>query len=96
MVVVSINFSGLEKNPGFRFTGGLAMRLLLAIPLGDLLQKLLLATRPYEKNKGETNALFDRWVEKIQDIVEHTRYFGYRKAAKQMVRTLKQSSAPVK
>ena len=86
VVVVSINFSGLEKNPGFRFTGGLAMRLLLAIPLGDLLQKLLLATRPYEKNKGETNALFDRWVEKIQDIVEHTRYFGYRKAAKQMVR----------
>ena len=86
VVVVSINFSGLEKNPGFRFTGGLAMRLLLAIPLGDLLQKLLLATRPYEKNKGETNALFDRWVKKIQDIVEHTRYFGYRKAAKQMVR----------
>jgi len=86
VVVVSINFSGLEKNPGFRFTGGLAMRLLIAIPLGDLLQKLLLATRPYEKNKGETNALFDKWVKKIQDIVEHTRYFGYRKAAKQMVK----------
>ncbi len=86
VVVVSINFSGLEKNPGFRFTAGLAMRLLLAIPLGDLLQKLLLATRPYEKNKGETDALFDKWVKKVQDIVEHTRYFGYRRAAKQMVR----------
>ena len=76
----------MEKNPGFRFTPGLAMRLLLAIPLGDLLQKLLLATRPYEKNKGETDALFDKWVGKVQDIVEHTRYFGYRKAAKQMVK----------
>lgn len=86
VVVVSINFSGLEKNPGFRFTPGLAMRLLLAIPLGDLLQKLLLATRPYEKNKGETDALFDKWVGKVQDIVEHTRYFGYRRAAKQMVK----------
>ncbi|MEA5004746.1 MAG: acyl-CoA dehydratase activase-related protein [Christensenella sp.] len=86
VVVVSINFSGLEKNPGFKFTGGLAMRLLLAIPLGDLLQKLLLATRPYEKNKGETDALFDKWVAKVQDIVKNTRYFGYRKASKQMVR----------
>ncbi len=86
VVVASINFSGLEKNPGLKFTGGLALRLLIAISLGDLLQKVVLATRPYEKNKGETDVLFDKWVQKIQDITYHTRYFGYRKAAKQMVR----------
>lgn len=86
VVVASINFSGLEKNPGLKFTGGLAMRLLIAISLGDLLQKVVLATRPYEKNKGETDALFDKWVERIQDITYHTRYFGFRKAIKQMVK----------
>ncbi|MEA4854433.1 MAG: acyl-CoA dehydratase activase-related protein [Christensenella sp.] len=86
VVVASINFSGLEKNPGLKFTGGLALRLLIAISLGDLLQKVLLATRPYEKNKGETDALFDQWVKKIQDITYHSRYFAYRRAAKQMVK----------
>ncbi len=86
VVVASINFSGLEKNPGFKFTGGLALRLLIAVSLGDLLQKVLLATRPYEKNKGETNALHDKWVKKIQDITYNTRYLAYRKAAKQMVK----------
>jgi predicted nucleotide-binding protein (sugar kinase/HSP70/actin superfamily) len=86
VVVVSINFSGLEKNPGFRITGGVAIRLLIAITLGDHLQRLLLATRPYEKNKGETNALHDKWVKKIQEITYHTRYFAFRRAVKQMVR----------
>lgn len=86
VVVASINFSGLEKSPGLKFTGGLALRLLIGISLGDLLQKVLLATRPYEKNKGETDALFDEWVKKIQDITYHSRYFAYRRAAKQMVK----------
>ncbi len=86
VVVASINFSGLEKSPGLKFTGGLALRLLIAISLGDLLQKVVLATRPYEKNKGKTDKLFDTWVAKIQDITLNSRYFGYRKAAKQMVR----------
>lgn len=86
VVVASINFSGLEKNPGFRFTVGLAIRLLIGFSLGDLLQKLLLATRPYEKEKSATNALYEKWIKKIQDITYNTKYFSYRIAAKKMVK----------
>ncbi|MEG2360413.1 MAG: acyl-CoA dehydratase activase-related protein [Christensenella sp.] len=86
VVVASINFSGLEKNPGLKMTPGWAVRIMIAILLGDLLQKVLLGTRPYEKNKGETDALYEKWVKKIQDIVYRTSYLGYRKASKQLVR----------
>lgn len=85
VVVASINFAGLEKNPGFRFTGGLALRLLICMSMGDLLQKVMLATRPYEKKEGETNALADKWVERIKEITEGSRYFEYRRAVQEMV-----------
>jgi predicted nucleotide-binding protein (sugar kinase/HSP70/actin superfamily) len=28
---------------------------------GDLLNRLTLATRPYEKNRGETQAMYEKW-----------------------------------
>lgn len=84
--VASINFAGLEKHPGLKITGGWVLRIMMAIALADMLQKVLLATRPYEKNKGETDALYAHWVKKIQSIVYHTKYFKYRRAAKEMVR----------
>ncbi|MBD5560926.1 MAG: 2-hydroxyacyl-CoA dehydratase [Clostridia bacterium] len=85
VVVASINFAGLERNPGLRFTPGMAGRLLIGMSLGDLLQKVLLATRPYEKNPGETNALYEKWVGRIRDITERTAYREYRRAAFEMV-----------
>ena len=45
----------MEKNPGFKITISLAERLLKAMVLADLLQKMLYKNRAYEKNKGETN-----------------------------------------
>lgn len=86
VVVASINFSGLEYNPGLKFTPGMASRLLIAISMGDLLQKVLLATRPYEKRKGETDALFEKWVGRIKDITARTATKAYKEACAQMVR----------
>ncbi len=58
--VVSINMSGLEKNPGFKLSLPLLHKALLALCLGDLLQTLVLATRPYELKKGSTNQLYQK------------------------------------
>ncbi len=43
----------------------LIMRLLTGFLYGDLLQRLLLASRPYEKTPGQAQALVDRWVERV-------------------------------
>jgi hypothetical protein len=47
--VISLNMSGLEHSPGFELNAALANRLLVGMLYGDMLMRLLLATRPYER-----------------------------------------------
>jgi predicted nucleotide-binding protein (sugar kinase/HSP70/actin superfamily) len=37
----------------------------------DLMQKLLLERRPYEVDKGETDAVYREWLERLVKLVEH-------------------------
>jgi len=66
--VISFNVVGMEKMPGFKLTLPLLNRLIKAVVYGDLLQKVLTKNRVYEKNKGETKALFDTWLEKCKKL----------------------------
>ncbi len=63
--VISLNVSGLEGNPGFKITPKLVMGLLKACTWGDLIMALSMRIRPYEINKGETNALYDKWLKRL-------------------------------
>jgi len=47
--VISLNFAGLEKNPGFKMSLGLVNKALIALVYGDLLMRVLYRVRPYEK-----------------------------------------------
>ena len=67
--VISFNVAGLEKNPGFKLTLSLAEQLIRALVYGDLLQKMLYKNRPYEMKKGETQKLFDTWMEKSKKLL---------------------------
>lgn len=73
--VISVNLNGIESNPGFKITLPLAKRVIMAGLYGDLLMRVLYRIRPYEKNKGEANALYQSWVEKckanIMDLDKH-------------------------
>ncbi len=59
--VISLNFIGEEKNPGFTVTPGLLIGAGKALVLGDLLMRCLYRTRPYEREKGSADALLRRW-----------------------------------
>jgi len=63
--VISINLSGLEKNPGFKLTLPLIMQLVFCIVYGDIIMLLANQCRPYEVNKGETDALVAKWEERL-------------------------------
>lgn len=60
--VVSLNAGGLEKNPGFRLSPALLNRAFMGLVYGDILMNVLYRTRPYEKIKGTSNELYDKWV----------------------------------
>ena len=61
--VISFNVSGLEKDLSFKFTPGLAIRLLHGVVAGDLLMLLRNQCLPYEVNAGETEAVVRKWTE---------------------------------
>jgi predicted nucleotide-binding protein (sugar kinase/HSP70/actin superfamily) len=70
----------MEKMPGFKLTPKLLERLFRAVIIGDLLQKVLHKNRAYEVNKGETDKLFNEWIEKSKDIVAHASSRDFKKA----------------
>ena len=66
--VVSLNFSGLEKDSGFPLTLTMIRRLLSVIHYGDLLVTLRAQTEPYEVNKGETEAMQEKWIGRLREL----------------------------
>lgn len=59
--VVALSATGIERNPGFKFTWTLAKEAVRAIVLGDLLQTVLLRVRPYEAVPGQAMAKYAYW-----------------------------------
>jgi predicted nucleotide-binding protein (sugar kinase/HSP70/actin superfamily) len=57
--VKSVNLAGLEKNSGFKITLPVLRKALAAVVYGDMLMLLSNQTKPYEVNKGESEALVD-------------------------------------
>ena len=70
--VISFNIVGMEKMPGFKITISLMEKLLKMVVYGDLLQKMLTKNRAYEIHKGETQALFDKWMSKCKELLVHS------------------------
>lgn len=68
--VISFNVVGMEKMPGFKITLPLIERLLKMVVYADLLQKMLTKNRAYEVNKGESQKLFDKWLDKCKKLLE--------------------------
>ena len=67
--VVSLNFSGLEKDSGFPMTPSLMQKLMYVIYYGDMLVALKAQTEPYELEKGAALACQEKWLDEICGLV---------------------------
>ena len=63
--VISLNVSGFEKESAFKFTFPMIHRILYAVCYGDLLMNLVNQTKPYEVFKGDSEALANKWTERL-------------------------------
>ncbi len=75
--VISVSAQGIEKNPGFKFSYKLIRNSIMSILLGDLLMRLSLKTRPYEKIKNSTNILLNNWIEKLKNEIGYIKQESY-------------------
>lgn len=69
--VISLNFSGLEnEHTGFKITVPILLRMFYAVEIGDLLMILKNQCLPYEENKGDTEKLEKKWIEKASVLLK--------------------------
>jgi len=69
--VLAVSAQGLEQNPGFRLSPALLHRAVQGVVIGDVLQNVLLRTRPYELVQGSAMALYRRWDAVVNEYFTH-------------------------
>ena len=84
--VISLNMLGLEKNPGFQYTPKLLNRAFQALAYGDLFMRVLYRTRPYERDAGTANALYQKWNAICMNAVIHGNLRAFKRNVYEIVR----------
>ena len=63
--VISVNLSGMEKNPGWSLTLPFIRKMIYAMMYGDLIVNVANQVRPYEVMKGDTDKMVETWENKL-------------------------------
>lgn len=82
--VVSVNLSGMEKNPGFHITLGMIRRAIATVIYGDLLMCLKNQSEPYEVDSGASMKLVKYWQDKLVAQMSNKTGFKFKDIRKNM------------
>ncbi len=95
--VLSLNFSGLEKDSSMPMDVKFMRQALSAIYYGDLLMTLRAQTEPYELEKGAAERLQNKWLDILCDRVRHGSGYSGREMRSTMPKITSEFAAiPVK
>lgn len=84
--VISLSVNGIEKNGLMKNVSlKLINRLFMSIIYGDLLMKVLYRVRPYEKVKGSSNELYNKWVKICLDSLDKSNIFTFNNNIKEII-----------
>ena len=85
--VISLNVSGLEKQPGFQITLPLLTKGMYGIVFGDIFMRCLYRMRPYEATPGSANAMHEKWKKKCIEFLclKNPTYFGFTKLCREII-----------
>lgn len=90
VISLSMGNKGVESSPGFKLTIPLVKRIALAAMYGDLFERVVYRTRPYEKNPGEVNEWYKHYLEIAKDDVKKGSFTRFRHHMKQIIQTFDQ------
>lgn len=71
VVSISMGNQGVESNPGFKFTLTMLKRVAVAFLYGDLFERVVYRTRPYEAISGSVDRLHETWLKKVEKNVRN-------------------------
>ncbi len=84
--LISLNVVGMEKQPGFKLTVPLAMRAFMSLIYGDVLSRCVYRVRPYEAEKGATNAMYEKWNEQLKKDIKSLSLAKFNKNVRAIVK----------
>ncbi len=82
--VISLNLSGMEKNPGFKVSIEFIRKAVAGLIYGDALMLLKNQCEPYEKNKGDVEKMVTHWADFYVNLINQSKGFS-RKEMKQYI-----------
>ncbi|RDY24226.1 2-hydroxyglutaryl-CoA dehydratase [Romboutsia maritimum] len=84
--VISLSVNGIEKNEIIEnISLKLINRVFMGVVYGDLLMKVVYRVRPYEKYKGSTNELYEKWVGICKQSLKKARILQFVKNIKLII-----------
>ena len=84
--VISVNFSNLEKNSGFSMTPKMLVKIAFGFVYADTLMWIKNQCKPYEIEKGSTDALVTTWVETICEQFHSLSFLRIKQNYKEMLK----------
>ncbi|MDR2451500.1 MAG: acyl-CoA dehydratase activase-related protein, partial [Candidatus Accumulibacter sp.] len=84
--IISLNAIGMERSNGFKLSLPLLHRLMMCMVYGDLLMQTLFRTRPYEKEAGAAQVLYETWTARCKESVFDGNFRRFRKNVRDIVR----------
>ncbi|KRM94959.1 exopolyphosphatase [Liquorilactobacillus aquaticus DSM 21051] len=86
VVSVSLGNQGVEETPGFKLTIPLAKRTALAFLYGDLFERVVYRTRPYEIQLGQVDKLHAAWLKRVRKNVINGSFREFKRNVQNIVR----------
>ncbi len=83
--VVSLNFSGLEKDSGFRMTMPITLKCLYGVLYGDMLMTIYNQCRPYELIRGSSEKCLLKWQKKLDTLFKENKFTNTKKIYKEIL-----------
>ena len=77
--VISVSFAGLEKYSGFKLTVPMLLSGFASIVYGDMLMLLKNQVEPYEKSKGDTEKVTQKWLADLSEGFKRKTGFSKKK-----------------
>lgn len=83
--VVSLNFSGLEKDSGFQMTMPITIKCLYGVLYGDMLMTIYNQCRPYELIRGSSEKCLQKWQKKLDKLFKENKFTNTKKIYKEIL-----------
>jgi predicted nucleotide-binding protein (sugar kinase/HSP70/actin superfamily) len=83
--VMSLNFSGLEKDSSFPINLDILLKLAFSIYYGDSIMWCYNQTKPYEVTKGDTDRARDEVMKYVIDSFKNKKFYKYKKINKRII-----------